>query len=122
KDITIARGDRGEERTVELRSPGTIGQARNARSGRTREVRMRFATLAEIVRHQAATQPERVALTFENRDTSYAALDRRASQMANGLIAAGLHPASREALLDKNHDGFFVIWFGAAKATAVLCQ
>ena len=56
---------------------------------------MPLATLAEIVRHQAARQPERIALIFENRDTSYAALDCRASQVANGLIAAGLRPASR---------------------------
>jgi acyl-CoA synthetase (AMP-forming)/AMP-acid ligase II len=81
---------------------------------------MPLATLAEIVRHQAARQPERIALIFENRDTSYAALDCRASQVANGLIAAGLRPASRLALLDKNHDSFFEIWFGAAKANAVL--
>jgi acyl-CoA synthetase (AMP-forming)/AMP-acid ligase II len=81
---------------------------------------MPLATLAEIVRHQAARQPERIALIFENRDTSYAALDCRASQVANGLIAAGLRPASRVALLDKNHDSFFEIWFGAAKANAVL--
>ena len=81
---------------------------------------MQFATLAEIVRHQAATQPERIALTFENRDTRYATLDCRANQVANGLIAAGLRPASRVALLDKNHDSFFEIWFGAAKANAVL--
>jgi acyl-CoA synthetase (AMP-forming)/AMP-acid ligase II len=67
---------------------------------------MQFATLAEIVRHQAATQPERIALTFENRDTSYATLDCRANQVANGLITAGLRPASRVALLDKNHDSF----------------
>ena len=81
---------------------------------------MQFATLAEIVRHQAATQPERIALTFENRDTSYATLDCRANKVANGLITAGLRPASRVALLDKNHDSFFEIWFGAAKANAVL--
>jgi acyl-CoA synthetase (AMP-forming)/AMP-acid ligase II len=81
---------------------------------------MPFATLAEIVRHQAATQPGRIALTFADRDTSYGALDRRASQVANGLIAAGLSPQSRVALLDKNHDSFFEIWFGAAKANAVL--
>ena len=49
-----------------------------------------------------------------------ARFDRRASQVANGLIAAGLHPQSRVALLDKNHDSFFEIWFGAAKANAVL--
>jgi acyl-CoA synthetase (AMP-forming)/AMP-acid ligase II len=72
------------------------------------------------VRHQAVTQPERIALTFADRDTSYDALDRRASQVANGLIAAGLCPQSRVALLDKNHDSFFEIWFGAAKANAVL--
>ena len=36
-----------------------------------------FATLAEIVRHQAATQPERIALTFADRDTSCGGLDRR---------------------------------------------
>src|SRR5437763_2427407 len=81
---------------------------------------MQFATLAEIGRHQAETQPERIALTFENRDTSYATLDCRANQVANGLITAGLRPASRVALLDKNHDSFFEIWFGAAKANAVL--
>jgi acyl-CoA synthetase (AMP-forming)/AMP-acid ligase II len=81
---------------------------------------MPFATLAEIVRHQAATQPERIALTFADRDTSYGALDRRANQVANGLIAAGLRPQSRVALLDKNHDSFFEIWFGAAKANVVL--
>jgi acyl-CoA synthetase (AMP-forming)/AMP-acid ligase II len=49
---------------------------------------MRLATLAEIVRHQAVRQPERIALTFAECDTSYGALDRRASQVANGLIAA----------------------------------
>jgi acyl-CoA synthetase (AMP-forming)/AMP-acid ligase II len=81
---------------------------------------MPFATLAEIVRHQAATQPERIALIFADRETSYGALDRRASQVANGLIAAGLRPQSRVAILDKNHDSFFEIWFGAAKANAVL--
>jgi acyl-CoA synthetase (AMP-forming)/AMP-acid ligase II len=81
---------------------------------------MPFATLAEIVRHQAATQPARIALTFADRDTSYGALDRRASQVANGLIALGVRPRSRVALLDKNHDSFFEIWFGAAKANAVL--
>jgi fatty-acyl-CoA synthase len=81
---------------------------------------MPHATLADIMRHRAATHPDRIALTFENRDTSYAALDCRASQVANGLIAARLRSASRVALLDKNHDSFFEIWFGAAKANAVL--
>lgn len=81
---------------------------------------MSISTLADIVRHQAVAQPARIALTFEDRHTNYAALDRRANQVANGLLAAGMRPATRIAVLDKNHDSFFEIWFGAAKAKAVL--
>jgi acyl-CoA synthetase (AMP-forming)/AMP-acid ligase II len=33
---------------------------------------MSISTLADIVRHQAAAQPARIALTFEERNTSYA--------------------------------------------------
>ena len=81
---------------------------------------MSISTLADIVRHQAAAQPARIALTFEDRHTNYAALDRQANQVANGLLAAGMRPATRIAVLDKNHDSFFEIWFGVAKAKAVL--
>jgi acyl-CoA synthetase (AMP-forming)/AMP-acid ligase II len=81
---------------------------------------MLIATLADITRHHAAAQPARIALTFDGRDTSYAALDRRANQVTNGLIAAGVTAGTRIAVLDKNHDSFFEIWFGAAKAKAVL--
>src|SRR5579864_201512 len=81
---------------------------------------MAITTFGDVVRHQAAERPEAVALTFGGRDTTYAALDRSASQIANGLIAAGVRPAGRVALLDKNHDSFYEIWFGAAKANAVL--
>jgi acyl-CoA synthetase (AMP-forming)/AMP-acid ligase II len=81
---------------------------------------MSISTLADIVRHQAAAQPARIALTFEEWDTDYGALDRRANQVANGLLAAGMRPAARIAVLDKNHDSFFEVWFGAAKAKAVL--
>ena len=81
---------------------------------------MPFATLAEIVRHQAATQPGRIALTFADRDTSYGALDRRASQVANGLIAAGLSHAEPCGTSRQESRRFFEIWFGAAKANAVL--
>jgi len=81
---------------------------------------MPIATVADIARHHAAVQPVRTALTFEGRDTSYAVLDRRANQVANGLLALGARPSTRIAVLDKNHDSFFEIWFGAAKAKAVL--
>jgi acyl-CoA synthetase (AMP-forming)/AMP-acid ligase II len=81
---------------------------------------MAIARLADVVRQQAAERPAAIALTFEGRDTTYAELDRRASRVANGLIAAEVRPQSRIALFDKNHDSFYEIWFGAAKANAVL--
>jgi fatty-acyl-CoA synthase len=79
-----------------------------------------IATLADILRHHAAARPAHIALTFDGGDSSYAELDRRASRVANGLLAAGAKPGTRVAVLDKNHDSFFDIWFGAAKASAVL--
>jgi acyl-CoA synthetase (AMP-forming)/AMP-acid ligase II len=75
---------------------------------------------AEIVRDQAATQPDGVALVFEGRQTTYRQLDRTASQVANGLRALDPAPGTRIALLDKNSDSFYEILFGAVKAGQVL--
>src|SRR5205823_14582100 len=75
--------------------------------------------LADLIRHQAAVRPERVATIFEGRQTTYGQLDRRASRVANGLLARDAAPQTRVALLDKNSDQFFEVLFGAAKARAV---
>ena len=77
-------------------------------------------TLADISRVHAATHPESVALLFEGRETTYGELDRHARQVANGLIALGLEPQTRVALLDKNTDVFFEALLGATQANDVL--
>ena len=76
-------------------------------------------TIADHVRAHAAATPDAVALIFERRETSYAALDRQASQVANALIAAGHAPGDRVAYLGKNRDDYFGFWLGAAKAGLV---
>ncbi len=76
--------------------------------------------LADLTRFHAGERPDAVAMVHEGRETSYAELDRHASQVANGLIAAGLRPQARVAFLDKNSDTFFEALFGAAKANTVL--
>src|ERR1041385_8797718 len=81
---------------------------------------MAIATLADVTRHHAAARPERIAISFRGRDTSYGALDRLASRVANGLLGFDIKPGARVAILDKNSDSFFEIWFGCAKANAVL--
>ncbi len=76
--------------------------------------------VADIPRYHARTRPDYAAMIYEGRVTTYAELDRRTSQLANGLIAAGLKPQSRVAFLDKNSDRFFDIYLGTAKSNTVL--
>ncbi len=77
-------------------------------------------TVADIVRRHAMARPEAIAIHFEGRKITYRDLNRRANQVANALIAAGIRPQARIAVLAKNGPAFFELWFGAAKANAVL--
>jgi acyl-CoA synthetase (AMP-forming)/AMP-acid ligase II len=76
--------------------------------------------LADIPRHQAMQRPHAVALSYEGKETTYQELNVASNLVASGLLAAGLKPSSRVAILDKNTDRFFEIWLGAAKVNAVL--
>jgi long-chain acyl-CoA synthetase len=79
-----------------------------------------IATLADIVRRHGAARGDRVAIHFEGQKITYGDLDRRTNQVANALIAAGIRPQARVAVLAKNAPAFFELWFGATKANAVL--
>ncbi len=79
-----------------------------------------IAGLADIVRHHASLRPDVAAIVHAGRTTTYAALDRAASRVANALIAEGIGPQARVAHLDKSSDIFFELLFGAAKANAVM--
>ncbi|MFM8536239.1 MAG: AMP-binding protein, partial [Acidimicrobiia bacterium] len=81
---------------------------------------MKIAGLADIARNHARERPEAVAIVYQGRQTTYGALDRAASQVANGLIADGVRPQMRVAHLDKSSDAFFELLFGVAKANAVM--
>jgi acyl-CoA synthetase (AMP-forming)/AMP-acid ligase II len=77
-------------------------------------------TLANILRRQAASRPDATALIFEDRVTGYAALDRHASQVANGLAGLGIRRHDRVGYLGRNSDLYFELLFGAARLGAVL--
>ena len=77
-------------------------------------------TVADITRHHANDRPDRAAIHFEGRRITFGELDLRANQVANGLIAEGVGPQARIAILSKNVPAFFELWFGAAKADVVL--
>ncbi|TVS15826.1 MAG: fatty acid--CoA ligase [Gammaproteobacteria bacterium] len=76
-------------------------------------------TLADLCRFQARERPEKTALAFGDRSTSYVEFDALTNRVANGLMAEGVGPKSRVAFLDKNSDRFYEIVLGAAKANAV---
>jgi acyl-CoA synthetase (AMP-forming)/AMP-acid ligase II len=79
-----------------------------------------IGTLGELSAFHAAERPDREALTFEGRSTSYAQFDRYANQVANALRGEGLQSGARVGYIGKNSDLFFHLVFGCAKAGAVL--
>lgn len=76
--------------------------------------------VADITRHQARVRPDHVAQIFEGRETTYGELDRRSSQVAQGLIAEGIRKGARIAFMGKGSDHYFEMLHGAFKAGAVV--
>src|SRR6188474_310616 len=77
-------------------------------------------SIADLLRSRASDGPASVAMRCEGRDTTLAALDRRSSQVAHGLMQALRQSQDRAAVLDTNSETFFELLFGAAKANRVL--
>jgi acyl-CoA synthetase (AMP-forming)/AMP-acid ligase II len=75
--------------------------------------------LADLVRNHAQKRPSSPALSFGDTTLRWEQLDQRSSQVANALIAEGVQPGDRVAVLAKNSHHFFEIVFGASKAGAV---
>lgn len=75
-------------------------------------------TLADIPAAQARVRGEAVAVKFGERETSFAELDARSNRVGQALIASGLAPGDRVSVLTKNHDSWYPLFFGAARARA----
>ncbi|KAB7738832.1 long-chain-fatty-acid--CoA ligase [Parvibaculum sedimenti] len=77
-------------------------------------------SVADITRAQAKAAANDVAQVFEGRVTTYAELDKRASRVAQGLIAEGCKPGARVGFIGKNSDRYYEMLYGAVKAKAVV--
>ena len=71
-------------------------------------------------RAQASAQPDRTALVFEGRRTTFAEFDRRTDQIAQAFAACGLAPGERIAYVGRNSDVFYEALYGAMKAGIVM--
>ncbi|TNE57006.1 MAG: fatty acid--CoA ligase [Alphaproteobacteria bacterium] len=69
---------------------------------------------------RAERTPDTVAQIYQGVSTTYAELNERANQCAQGLIAEGCKPDSRVAYMGKNNSGYFEMLGGAFKAKAVV--
>ena len=76
--------------------------------------------LADIPRVQAGIRPDETAFWFEGETTSFAQLETRSTQVANGLIALGIQTDDRVGYLAKNTSVYYEMMFGAAKVRAAM--
>ncbi len=77
-------------------------------------------TLADIPAAQARARGQAVAVKYGDRETSFAELDAQSNRVANALLASGVAPGDRVSVLTKNHDAWYPLFFGTARARACL--
>ena len=80
---------------------------------------MTMGTVADIIRTYGRERARGTAISFEDRELTWGELDRRSSQVANALRAAGVSNQERVAFVDKNGLEYFEVLFGGAKIGAV---
>ena len=85
-----------------------------------RDPQRELTLLSDIPRWHREERPEATALAFGTRTTTWAELDRRSNQVANGLRSLGVEPRDRIAVLARDDDHGVALAFGCAKAGAVL--
>jgi long-chain acyl-CoA synthetase len=76
-------------------------------------------TIADIVRHHAEVRGDKPALRFGDDTWSYSELRDESARVAQTLLAEGVRPGERVAVLDRNGPEYFTFLFGAAMANAV---
>lgn len=72
------------------------------------------------VAERARLHPERLALVGAEQRYTYRDLDDLSSAAARGLVARGVAPGDRVAVLSENHPDVVVLLFACAKAGAIL--
>ena len=77
-------------------------------------------TYASAIRTLAATSADAPALTSGTDTFTFGDLERRSSDAASAMVAAGVVPGDRVAVLSKNHAVFFELAFACSKAGAIL--
>ena len=81
---------------------------------------MASLNLASVLEHSARLTPDRVAITFQSHDLTYAQLNATATRVAAGLQAMGIRAGDHVALSCPNVPWFPIAYFAILKAGAVV--
>jgi acyl-CoA synthetase (AMP-forming)/AMP-acid ligase II len=76
-------------------------------------------TIPALLRARVAERGDDVLLVADDERLTYRAAADRSAELARRLLAAGIGPGSRVALLHPNTPGFVVAWLAAARVGAV---
>ena len=79
-----------------------------------------ITSFAGIIRTHGRERPDHPAIEYEGTTLTFGELDKRSSQLANALAAAGVGAGDRVAFIDKNEPEFFEVAFALAKLNAVI--
>jgi long-chain acyl-CoA synthetase len=87
--------------------------------GVPRSIDFEDITAPEVLARTAGKFPRRTALLFMGKKISYAELDRSVSRFANALLALGVQPADKVALLLPNIPNIVIAYYGIWRMGAV---
>ena len=76
-------------------------------------------TVGDALRRSADRFRDKTALSFADRDWTYAGLDLAADRVARRLLALGLQPGDRVCAYGRNSDGYLLAWLGCARAALI---
>ena len=79
----------------------------------------KITTYADVLRVHAADIPDRVAMRAGERTWTYRELRDESARVAQALLADGVQPGQRVAVLDHNAPQYFTFFFGAVMTDAV---
>lgn len=80
---------------------------------------MNFETMDQVLRTHLRERPKRVAMRAGGRAWTYAELHSESARVAQALLADGIRPQDRVAVLDRNVPEYFSFFFGATMVNAV---
>jgi fatty-acyl-CoA synthase len=100
--------------TVDVLGATSFGDRLTTEIGRARR-----DTMGDLLWRSAVRQPDKLAVIFGDRRTTYAELDATANRVANALAERGVGKGDRLGLLSRNSYGFIATYFASAKLGSI---